>query len=47
MYSKQFKQELDIAQKYAWEKYKREIFIHKLNYYKIIILYKIMHFLWI
>lgn len=44
MFSEQFKQELEIAKKYAWEKYKKEIFIHKVNYYKIVIMYKIFYF---
>lgn len=45
MFTKQFAQELETAIKYAKWKYKFSIIIHKINYYKIVIIYKILSFL--
>jgi len=41
----QFNDELRLANKYAKWKYWLSLFIHKFNYYKIVIVYKILHFL--
>lgn len=41
----QFSDELRLARKYANWKYKLSLFLHKINYYKIIIIYKILSFL--
>ncbi len=45
MFSKQFQQELKVAEKYAGWNYKISLFFHKINYYKIILIYKILNFL--
>ena len=45
MFSKQFTQELEIAEKYAKWNYKISLFFHKFNYYKIVFIYKILSFL--
>ncbi|MCK9467359.1 MAG: glycosyltransferase [Candidatus Absconditabacterales bacterium] len=45
MFTKQFTQELELARKYANGKYKLSLFLHKFNYYKTIIIYKILSFL--
>jgi len=42
MYKKQFKQELEIAKKYAKGRYKLNILIHKFNYWKIVLVYDLM-----
>ncbi len=44
-FSQQFKDELRNAKKYADGKYKFALFVHKFNYYKITIIYKVMAFL--
>jgi len=44
-FSQQFKDELRNAKKYADGKYKLALFVHKFNYYKIVVIYKIMAFL--
>jgi len=44
MFEKQFKQELEVAKKYAWWKYKLALFFHKINYYKIVVIYRILSF---
>ena len=44
-YKKQFKQELEIAKKYAKGKYKLNILIHKFNYWKIVLVYDLMRLL--
>lgn len=41
----QFQDELRLAKKYAKWKYKLALFLHRINYYKIIIVYKILSFL--
>lgn len=46
-FSQQFKDEYRLAEKYAKWKYKRSLLVHKFNYYKIVWIYKILHFLWI
>jgi hypothetical protein len=45
MFSKQFTQELEVAEKYAQWNYKMSLFFHKFNYYKIVVIYKILNFL--
>ncbi len=45
MFTKQFTQELELARKYANWNYKFSLFLHKFNYYKIIIIYKVLSFL--
>lgn len=42
---KQFADELRLAKKYADGKYKIALFFHRINYYKIIVAYKVLHFL--
>ncbi len=42
---KQFKDELRLARQYAWWKYKISLFLHQINYYKIIWIYKVLSFL--
>ena len=44
MFTKQFTQELEVARKYAKGNYKTALFFHKFNYYKIVIIYKILSF---
>lgn len=44
MFWKQFSQELEVAEKYAEWDYKKSIFLHKFNYYKIVTIYKILIF---
>jgi len=44
-FKKQFKDELKLAKKYAKWKYKISLFIHKINYYKIVWIYNILSFL--
>lgn len=44
-FTQQFKDELRLARKYARGKYKCSLFLHQINYYKIIIAYKILGFL--
>ncbi len=41
----QFQDELRLAKKYARWKYRFSLFLHRINYYKIIIAYKILSFL--
>ena len=45
MFSKQFKEELEVAEIYAEWNYKMSLFFHKFNYYKIVVIYKILGFL--
>lgn len=45
MFSKQFSEEYKIAEKYAWWNYKIALFLHKFNYYKIVLIYKILSLL--
>lgn len=45
MFTKQFTQELEVAEKYADWKYNFSLLLHKFNYYKIVIVYKILSFL--
>ena len=42
---KQFTDELRLAKKYADGKHKIALFFHRINYYKIIVAYKFLHFL--
>lgn len=44
-FKKQFQDELRLAKKYAKGKYKFSLFLHKINYYKITIIYNILSFL--
>lgn len=44
-FKKQFKDELRLAKKYAKWKFKIALLIHKINYFKIIIIYNILSFL--
>ena len=44
-FDKQFKDELRIAKEYAKWKYKWSILLHKFNYYKIILSYKVLSFI--
>ena len=43
-FTKQFKDELRLAKKYADGKYKLPLFIHQINYYKTVWIYKILAF---
>lgn len=43
-FAKQFRDELIIARKYARGWYKWALFLHRINYCKILIAYKILHF---
>ena len=43
-FTQQFKDELRLAKKYAKWKYKWSLFLHQVNYYKIIVIYKILGF---
>jgi len=45
MFTKQFTQELILAGRYAKWKYKLSLLLHKFNYYKIVMIYKILSFL--
>jgi len=40
----QFQDELRLARKYANGKHRFSLFLHKINYYKIIAIYKILSF---
>lgn len=44
-FDKQFKDELRLAKKYARWWYKWSIFMHKINYYKIIWIYRVLSFI--
>lgn len=44
-FAKQFKDELRIARKYARGWYKWALFLHRINYYKTVVVYKILSFL--
>jgi len=45
MFTKQFTQELEVAKIYAGGKYRIALLFHKFNYYKIVLIYKILSFL--
>lgn len=45
-FKKQFRDELDIAKKYVKWRSKLLLLVHQLNYYKIVCVYKILHFIW-
>lgn len=45
MFIQQFQDEFRLAKKYAKWKHKWALFLHKINYYKIIVIYKVLHFL--
>jgi glycosyltransferase involved in cell wall biosynthesis len=45
MFALQFKQELEIAKKYAYGRYNISLILHKINYYKIVTIYKLLSLL--